>query len=238
MEVYPADREGMSVTRQFVIGVVLLCALAACAEPPASGLPRASAAAPTSSPTPEISPTTAPSTAPPASESPAPSGDEGPPVGELPAGEYRTHFEPRLTFTLGAGWARTIPDPTVSDQFLMLLHTAGDGGELLFVEVSDLGTEGSLARFERAPLTELTAPEPATVGGVEGLVIEGGLPPTPAYLQIPRGSDYQIGPDDRIRAIAVEVEGATITFIVEGNDDDFGHFLPVAEGVLESVSFG
>ena len=113
-----------------------------------------------------------------------------------------------------------------------------DGGELLFIEASDLGVEASLERFDQFRLKDVVPAAPATVGGVTGLAISGGYPPAVAVVRgIPPGSDYVLAPNDRIRVVAVEVDTVTVTFIVEASDDDFDAFLPLADGVLQTVAF-
>jgi hypothetical protein len=53
------------------------------------------------------------------------------------------------------------PDRESTGQYLQLIYAAGDGGELLFIEVSDHGAGASLDRFARAPLRESSDPAPA-----------------------------------------------------------------------------
>lgn len=164
--------------------------------------------------------------------------DGGPPLGPLSPGSYRAHFEPAFTFTLGPGWQRNVPDAALSDVYLQLLYAAGDGGELLFIEATDLGVEASLARFDQFRLKDVVPAAPTTVGGVSGLAISGGHPPTVAVVRgIPPGSDYQLAANDRIRVAAVEVDRVTVTFIVEGSDNDFDAFLLLADEVLQTVAF-
>jgi hypothetical protein len=163
--------------------------------------------------------------------------DSEPPVGaDLASGSYRSHLEPGFEFRIEDGWQRLIPDQASSARYLYLLYVASGAGESLLFEVSDRGVDGSLDRFLRAPMRELSEPEPATVGDLEGRAVEGGLRPAPAVIAGLPG-EYVISPGDRFRAIAVDVDRATVTVVIEANDDDYAIFLPVAEEVIESVSF-
>ncbi len=173
-----------------------------------------------------------------ATAAPTATSDGGPPIGALSAGSYSAHFEPSFTFKIGDGWQRNVPDEQLSDTYLQLLYAAGDGGELLFIEATDLGVEASLERFDQFRLKDVVPAAPATVGGVTGLGISAGHPPAVAVVRgIPPGSDYVLSPNDRIRVVAVEVDTVTVTFIVEASDDDFDAFLILADEVLQSVAF-
>jgi hypothetical protein len=172
-------------------------------------------------------------TTPPASTSRA---DDGPPVGALPPGAYRSNIEPTFSFTVDAGWERRIPDERVSDRYLMLLWAAGDGGELIYVEVTDIGVQASLDRFATAQLSEKSPPKPASIGGVDGQTQEVGKPRSPSAIPGVVG-EYVLTPTDVVRVTAVEVDDATITFILEANEDDAVAFWSIAEEVLASVSF-
>lgn len=154
----------------------------------------------------------------------------------LAAGTYRSHLEPTFAFTVGEGWERRVPDEEASDRYLMLLWTMAGGGELVYVELSELGAAGSLERFTRAALSEKTDPEPAAVGGVSGLRMEAGRPAVPTVILGVVG-EYVLNPTDVARVTAVEVGGVTVTFIIEANVDDADVFRPIADKVLQSVVF-
>jgi hypothetical protein len=199
---------------------------AAPTTPPSAGATSTPTSAPTRTPTPV------------ASATPEATPDGGPPIGALTPGGYRAHFDPAFTFTLGSGWERNLPDERLSDAYLQLLYAAGNGGELLFIEVSALGVEGSLERFDQFRFTEVEPAAPATIGGVSGLAIVGGRPPALTVVRgIPSGSDYVLAANDRIRATAIVVDGVTVTFIVEATSDDYDAFRPIADEVLQSVAF-
>ncbi|HEY7524923.1 MAG TPA: hypothetical protein VH720_14835 [Candidatus Limnocylindrales bacterium] len=179
-----------------------------------------------------------PASTPASSSTPAPSAssDGGPPLGALAPGTYRSHLEPAFAFTLGEGWERRVPDEEVSARYLMLLYASGGGGDLLYVDVSDLGVTGSLDRFLRATLGQKSEPVPATIDGVTGLRVEVGRPAVPTVIQGVAG-EYVLNPTDVARVTVVEVEGSTLTFIAETGEAEAASFWPIADEVLSTVAF-
>jgi hypothetical protein len=181
----------------------------------------------------------------------------------LRPGEYRSEeFEPSLTFRLGQGWATYTPEePDV------LRIERGESGGLGFTNIRKVyeptktgsaevaeAPEDIVGWFQRHPYLRTTDPEPATVGGVEGVrfdVVVGKLPE--GYhgvclaiigndcVDIAKFSDEQMlfhTKGGKARLIVLEdVEGETVTIGFGGTDTEFDEVAPEAQRVLDSVKW-
>jgi hypothetical protein len=181
----------------------------------------------------------------------------------LRPGEYRSEeFEPSLTFRLGQGWETYTPEePDV------LRIERGESGGVGFTnirkvyeptktgspEVAD-APEDIVGWFQQHPYLRTTDPEPATVGGVEGVqfdVVVGKLPA--GYhgvclaisgfdcVDIAKFSDEQMLYEPqgaKARVIVLEdVEGQTVTAVYGGATPQFAEVKPEAQKVIDSVEW-
>jgi hypothetical protein len=181
----------------------------------------------------------------------------------LRPGDYRSEeFEPSLTFRLGQGWATYTPEePDV------LRIERGESGGLGFTnirkvyeptktgspEVAD-APEDIVGWFQHHPYLRTTDPEPATVGGVEGVqfdVVVGKLPE--GYhgvclaisgndcVDIAKFSDEQMLYEPqgfKARVIVLEeVEGQTVTAYYGGATPQFAEVKPDAQKVIDTVEW-
>jgi hypothetical protein len=95
--------------------------------------------------------------------------------------------------------------------------------------------EGLRRRLEFMTGVEAAALAPVAVGGARGVSVDGR---TLQDTIIPSMSEeYFLSPGDRFRLIAVDAAGRTVLIVVEGSEDDWATFLPLAETVLASVVF-
>jgi hypothetical protein len=182
----------------------------------------------------------------------------------LRPGEYRSEeFEPSLTFRLGQGWETYTPEePDV------LRIERGKSGGVGFTnirkvyeptktgspEVAD-APEDIVGWFQQHPYLRTTDPEPATVGGVEGVqfdVVVGKLPA--GYhgvclaisgfdcVDIAKFSDEQMlfePQGAKARVIVLEdVEGQTVTAYYGGATSQFAEVTPEAQKVIDTVKWG
>jgi hypothetical protein len=181
----------------------------------------------------------------------------------LRPGEYRSEeFEPSLTFRLGQRWETYTPEePDV------LRIARGESGGLGFTnirkvyeptktgspEVAD-APEDIVGWFQQHPYLRTTEPEPATVGGVEGVqfdVVVGRLPE--GYhgvclaiigndcVDIAKFSDEQMlfhtkGVKARV-IVLKDVEGQTVTAYYGGATSQFAEVKPEAQKVIDSVEW-
>jgi hypothetical protein len=182
----------------------------------------------------------------------------------LRPGEYRSEeFEPSLTFKLGQGWATYTPEaPDV------LRIERGESGGLGFTNIRKVyeptktgspevaeAPEDIVGWFQQHPYLRTTDPEPATIGGVEGVqfdVVVGKLPE--GYhgvclaisgndcVDIAKFSDEQMlfaYKGLKARVIVLEdVEGQTVTAYYGGTTSQFDEVAPEAQKVIDTVEWG
>ncbi len=183
----------------------------------------------------------------------------------LHPGEYRSEeFEPSLSFRIGKGWStytREAPDT--------LRISLGERGIVGFANIHEVykptrtgapnvveAPEDIVGWFRRHPYLETTEPEPATVGGVEGVqfdVVVEDLPESyrGVCLATTKGADCVdiawFGDDQimilpkfaKVRHIVLEgVEGETVTVYFGSPKDEFDEFAPEAQKVVDSVRWG
>jgi hypothetical protein len=113
----------------------------------------------------------------------------------LRPGEYRSEeFEPSLSFSVGEGWATYTPE--TQDVLRLAREETGGLGFTNIREVYEPNRTGSpdvaeapediVGWFRRHPYVQTTEPEPATVGGVEGVRFDAVVGD---YLSVPRIRD-------------------------------------------------
>ena len=181
----------------------------------------------------------------------------------LRPGEYRSEeFEPPLTFRVGEGWATyTREEPDV------LRFARGESGGLGFTNIREIyeptetgspdvakAPEDIVGWFQQHPYLRTTDPEPATVGGVDGVrfdAVVGDLPEgyhgvcqaiiggdcvdiakfsDPQVLLLPKGV--------KARLIVLEdVQGETVTMYFGGTATEFDEVAPAAQKVIDSVEW-
>ncbi|MBF8290181.1 MAG: hypothetical protein HW391_1149 [Chloroflexi bacterium] len=220
--------------QRLLAGLALLAAIvAACSQAATTSAP---AVTPRPSATDHATASPALTAAPPTA-TPAPTSEESVPLGFLSPGAYTAHLDPAFTFTLGEGWERREPDPAFHDAYLYLLYAAGDGGELIYIDVvAGADAAERIGAFEHAGLTQVGERRDVTLGGLPAIAIEAGFPNSATVVRGIVG-EYVLFPGDVVRATALEVGDRTLVFIIESNADDIETFSPIAEAVLQTVRF-
>lgn len=161
------------------------------------------------------------------------------PFGDVPAGSYdHERFSPGLTLTVGTGWHNLVSSERDYDRSLFIRHSPEPGGEALMFDVAkaNLSPQESIdRRLELMPDVDAGPTGSVTIGGAFGLQVEGL---TKADTVVPAMSEeYILSPGDRFRLIAIDVAGETLFIVIEGSDDDWPTFIPIAEQVLDSLTF-
>jgi len=184
----------------------------------------------------------------------------------LRPGQYRSEeFKPSVSFRVGKGWSTYTPEaPDV------LRISYGELGEFGFTNIHEVykptrtgaphkvveAPEDIVGWFRRHPYLETTEPEPATVGGVEGVQFDVVVEDVPeSYrgvclgiigigtdcVDIARFGDHQILAHPsfvRSRLIVLEdIEGETVTMTSSSRPAEFEEFAPEAQKVLDSVKW-
>ena len=181
----------------------------------------------------------------------------------LRPGEYRSEeFKPSVSFRVGEGWSTYTPE---APDVLRISHR--ETGGLGFTNIHEVfkptrtGTpnvvdapEDIVGWFRRHPYLDTTEPEPATVGGVEGVEFDVIVEDLPEGYQgaclaiavrdcvdIARFGDDQILAQPkgfRVRLIVLEdVEGETVTMYFGSPTAEFDTFAPTAQKVVDSVKW-
>lgn len=181
----------------------------------------------------------------------------------LRPGEYRSEeFKPSLTFKVGQGWATYTPEaPEV------LRIARGESGGLGFTNIRKVyeptktgspevaeAPEDIVGWFQQHPYLETTDPEPATVGGVEGVqfdVVVGRLPEgyhgvclaiiANDCVDIAKFSDEQMlfhTKGIKARLIVLEdVEGQTVSIYFGGTASEYDEVASEAQKVIDTVEW-
>jgi hypothetical protein len=160
-------------------------------------------------------------------------------MGDIEPGTYdHARFEPHIRLTLGSGWHNLASSERDYERSLFIRRTPEPGGESMMFDVAAANLapeEGLRRRLEFMTGVEAAALAPVAVGGARGVSVDGR---TLQDTIIPSMSEeYFLSPGDRFRLIAVDAAGRTVLIVVEGSEDDWATFLPLAETVLASVVF-
>jgi hypothetical protein len=171
----------------------------------------------------------------------------------LRPGEYRSEeFKPSFSFRVGKGWSN---EPLETPDKLAI----SPQGEPLLIfrnlqEVYKPSTSASTPNVVVAPkdmvgwfqhhlYLKTDKPEPATVGGVEGVQFDWVVAEDSPYEDINTfrysdGSDAAAAKGYKYRAIILEdVEGETVTIGIGSPASEFKEFLPEAQKVLDTVKW-
>jgi Ca2+-binding RTX toxin-like protein len=159
-------------------------------------------------------------------------------VGPLAPGTYVTGvFTPRFGFTVPSGWSASFAE----EPRQVILARKRDPG----------GLSVTFDSFARAQSVETTI---ARLAGIEGVLASnrgaaeiGGstgqrvdlLVTADDLVLVPGLADrYELEPNDRLRAYALPIGGATVSIFVEAPAADFDSFLRQAEDLLGSLRWG
>jgi hypothetical protein len=178
----------------------------------------------------------------------------------LQPGEYRSEeFEPSFSFRVGKGWSST---PLEASDLLHIVRGEDAGlGFAIIRRVYEPTRTGSpsvaeapkdlVGWYQHHPYLRTSAPEPVTVGGVEGVrfditVVEdlpedyGGVCGTDC-VDIHKAADGRVvgqPKGDRTRLIVLkDVEGETVTVAIHGPATGFDEFTLKAQKVLDTVKW-
>jgi hypothetical protein len=181
----------------------------------------------------------------------------------LRPGEYRSEeFKPSFSLTLGKGW-HNVPLETSDKLAISRAGLFEEGPTLGFRNLQEVyeytknGTTSEVVKapkdmvgwFQHHPYLDTEKPEPATVGGVEGvqfdwMVSEDAPTEDITLFEFTDGTTGFAGKGYKIRTIILEgVKGKTVTISIIGNPTtgnpttEFEDFLPKAQKVLDSVKW-
>ena len=191
-------------------------------------------------------------------------GDEAkartvPDYGELRPGEYVTdEFKPAFSFqVVSADWEiggeelRDVLDMTHGSSVLAFFNAEkvfdpSKTRELVKL-VSEPAPEDMVAWLRTHPYLETEQPEPATIGGVKGVRLDAVVAGVPAsecgvaclgLFRESDGTEWVVYEGEKIRFIVLEdIEGETVTIVVEASAANFEEFLPEAQKVLVTVEW-
>lgn len=170
---------------------------------------------------------------------PLPAGSGG--GGEAPgspvdAGTYYTGpFAPRVVFTIGDGWSNAGEKARN-----VLLLRKPEPGDIAFTFDSANSTsedlELTVSRFTSIAGTEAGGVTETTVGGFPAQEFE--ITVSDPAVELPKMAEiYTARAGDRLHLWIVDVAGATVKIIAEATEADFADYLPIAQAVVDSVSF-
>ena len=108
--------------------------------------------------------------------------------------------------------------------------------------------EDLVAWLRRHPYLQTDEPQPATVGGVEGLRLDAVVASVPAtecggnclglFTDTAATYDWVVFEEEKVRFIVLEdVGGERVTIAVEAPAADFEEFLPKAQQVIDTVEW-
>ena len=185
-----------------------------------------------------------------------------PPVpGPIPPGVYTTGvFKPTASFTLGRGWRVLAPE---SATLATLVHGADQDPLLAFVRPvrvvdPDRRYEGEVppdallpvpddlvAWLAQHPRLMTSGRKEVTVGGVSGTQIDisveapyrACLDPCVMFFATAPDVFVQATDSQRIRATALEVDGQRFLIGILAAEEGFEELVPVAERVVETITF-
>ena len=147
-------------------------------------------------------------------------------------GTYHTaKFVPGFTFTIDDGWF-PIELPELVD--LMDMKQEGDAG-LSFLNMSAGSPEETLELLRSSDSIELGEEVPTEVGGVTGTMVEATADPRTKIADLSEGVQWALLVGYRYRIQILEVNGHTVTIIIEGTDETYESFMAEADLVVDSV---
>jgi class 3 adenylate cyclase len=177
--------------------------------------------------------------------------------GSLSPGTYVTNeFQPRFTFSVGAGWELRADDP---DDFFMRREVWPNGLLGAFrpnvvysgpcadspTQRIESGSDALLSWLEEHPHLESVNPRARVVDGITGIQIDVTAPeqqelcPDGNVYLIPlaRGGDVYVAPGETVRLVVADLSGGTVAFDVHAGPDRSEAFLRRADAVIETVDF-
>lgn len=164
--------------------------------------------------------------------------------GILKPGRYRTSvFKPTATFEVRKGWQLSeegidrlllLHKPEPRDEAIYLDSSQRDldvRDALMYVRDAFVGTTGSARDFRFTSVT------PVRVGNARGRGTMMTLATNQLVVTLALATEaYQVRPGDKLRLMAVDVDGDTVLVFVEAPRQRFSSFLKQAERVLASLS--
>ncbi len=179
----------------------------------------------------------------------------------LRPGEYRTEeFEPSLSFRVGKGWSNT--EAQLSDSIEVgEVKQQEETGWINFVNVKEVFKPGTrnvveapkdlVGWFQHHPYLKTDKPEPASVGGVEGVQFDVLVKDLPEdyYGVCGRGcvdifslsggeqTTYFYETHKRRVIVLEDVKGNTVTIAFSSAAERFDEFVPEAQVVVDSVKW-
>ena len=258
--------------RSGLFAILVTLVLAGCAGPAAVTAPAATASPPAATPAATVRPS-------PATPVPSPSGlpvafcpnpEGGVCLGPVPAGTYTTRaFEPGITYVLPAGWGNyedlpgnveLLPpgfdlagvDAGTSDYIGVYTHVIAETQECAGPATEAGRTPAGIAKWLRgqANLT-VTAPRKASIGGLDGVVVDIKLPKGFQRVvdwsngrcvimgQAPSGLEHGVNPGGSMRLYLLESPVAKgTTLAIEIDDVTGSDALDSYSDVAEHFQFG
>jgi hypothetical protein len=182
-----------------------------------------------------------------------------PDYGELRPGKYVTDkFKPAFSFrVVGEGWVVT----EGSERTLVEMSQGVAGPILAFLtaeqvfnpsKVRELDSmpapEDLVAWLQQHPYLKTDDPQPAAIGGVEGVRLDAvvaSVPPTECggnclglFTVSDRAYDWGAFEKEKLRFIVLEnVGGERVTIVVEAPAEGFEEFIPKAQEVIDTVEW-
>jgi len=182
----------------------------------------------------------------------------------LRPGEYSSgEFKPAFSFRVGKGWTADLEMPyalaiTQGEDILGERKLLGFAKVEEVYKPSSTGTttpakapKDIVGWFQQHPYLQTDKPEPVTVGGVKGVqfdVVVGNLPED--YYGM-CGSDcvdlfrlssehrHVIEEEEKQRVIVLKgLKGETLTIVIASGTTEFDEFLPEAQKILDTVTWG
>jgi hypothetical protein len=169
--------------------------------------------------------------------------------------EYRSEkFKPSFSFTVGKGWKN---DRQETSDKLAISRGGEEDPVLIFGNVQEVykydktgtmpevvkGPKDMVGWFQHHPYLDTEKPEPATVGGVEGVQFDYVVSEDFPYYDITLfrytdGKTADQGKEYKFRAIILEgVKGKTVTIGIGSLTTEFDDFLSKPQKVLDSVKW-
>jgi hypothetical protein len=171
------------------------------------------------------------------------------------AGTYQSHaFKPAVRITVPEGWSggaliRTFVGSSETRDGMPL--TNGEGGLVLTVPTSveppapaDRGAPVPADLFgwiQANPNLDLGPAAEVTIGGIEGMAVEGTLSAT-ADISAEEGAYRMVDflpllPRERFRLAVISVDGQQLIVATIANTADFGAFSAAADMIIDTVDF-
>lgn len=150
------------------------------------------------------------------------------------SGEVRTEsFQPGFTLVVPDGWARDCPDSPILVDMVPAGMTPLASTMGVWAQDFD-SVEETVAHLMEAP-ADHTDPEPASVGGAEGLTFDSVPGSDYTIFEAPNSCIFSMAAGETWRFWVVDVDGAIVTFALFAPSDQLEDIANQAREILDSV---